>query len=219
MSAKYPRTPHLPSSPGGTRDDRRLSDLSSLVGVEVVITEKLDGSNLALTSEAVFARSHAGPPAHPSFARAKAVHAQVRAGIPAGVSVFAEYCFAVHSIAYPDLPTEAELSVFGVRDDARGQWWAWDDVVALAKSLGLATVPLLDRGVWSSSRALEERVECLMREPSRYGPEREGVVVRVARGFSTDELGAGVLAKCVRADHVQTDEHWSRQQIRRHRSG
>ncbi len=41
-AAKYPRTPHLPWSPGGTRDDRRLASVSRLLDQELVITEKLD---------------------------------------------------------------------------------------------------------------------------------------------------------------------------------
>ncbi len=78
MSAKYPRSFHLPWSPGGTSDDKRMADVSPLVGVELVITEKCDGSNLTYTRESVFSRSHAGPPAHPSFDLAKATHARIR---------------------------------------------------------------------------------------------------------------------------------------------
>lgn len=66
MSAKYPRTPHLPWSPGGTRDDKRLTVLDQLYGRTLVFTEKLDGSNLCLTADAVYARSHSGAPRHPS---------------------------------------------------------------------------------------------------------------------------------------------------------
>jgi hypothetical protein len=46
MSPKYPRTPHLPWSPGGTSDDRRLTDVSSLLNVGLVITENERGSFL-----------------------------------------------------------------------------------------------------------------------------------------------------------------------------
>ncbi|MET3986910.1 hypothetical protein ABIC27_004807 [Streptomyces sp. PvR034] len=48
MRTHYPRTPHLPWSPGATPDDVRAGDLSGLPGLrgrEVVVTEKLDGSN------------------------------------------------------------------------------------------------------------------------------------------------------------------------------
>src|SRR4051794_20704198 len=115
MSAKYPRSFHFPWSPGGTNDDKRLSDVSALVGVEIIATEKCDGSNLTYTRESVFARSHSGPPGHPSFDVAKATHGRIGHLISHGISIFCEYCFAVHSIAYGSLP-EYSL-VFGVRDD------------------------------------------------------------------------------------------------------
>lgn len=215
MSEKYPRTPHLPWSPGGTRDDRRCADVGSLVGVELVVTEKLDGSNVCLTSSAVYARSHGGAPSHPSFDALKALHAALRWSIPEGCSVFAEWCYAVHSIVYPDLPSGAELAVFGVRDDQSGHWLPWDDVERMAQTLGVRTAPVLWEGSVSTPKELEELVDRLAAGESRYGPEIEGVVVRSAAGFGSDEFTARV-AKWVRADHVQTDEHWSQQEIRRH---
>lgn len=204
MSAKYPRSFHLPWSPGGTRDDKRMGSVERLQGAEIVITEKLDGSNLALTQEAVFARSHAGPPAHPSFAWAKALQGRIGHSIPPEVTLFGEYCYAVHSIVYDELPDYFFL--FGVREDATGWWWDWDRV----ESLGLVTAPVLFRGV---AEDLEGLVRKLGGEKSVYGGEREGVVVRVARGFADAEFGECV-GKYVRADHVQTDEHWTNQRIR-----
>src|SRR5688572_10755415 len=137
MSAKYPRSFHLPWSPGGISDDKRMRSVSGLLGVELVITEKCDGSNLTYTRRQVFSRSHAGPPAHPSFALAKATHGALSHRISEGISVFCEYCYAVHSIQYTRLPGYS--LVFGVRDDSTGRWWDWDSVVAQASDLGLPT--------------------------------------------------------------------------------
>src|SRR4051812_50197169 len=53
---KYPRTFHLPDSPGATADDKTQPDLSWLDG-ELVVTEKLDGGNLTFTRDAMYARS------------------------------------------------------------------------------------------------------------------------------------------------------------------
>jgi hypothetical protein len=211
MSAKYPRSLHLPWSPGGTSDDKRARDVSALVGAEIVITEKCDGSNLAYTRGGVFSRSHAGPPAHASFDLAKATHGRLRHLVPAGLTVFCEYCFAVHSIEYGGLP-DASL-VFGVRDDERGRWWSWDAVAARADELGLPTVPVLFRGRVDGERRLRELTEALAAGPSAFGGEREGVVVRAAGEFA-DEAFARHLAKWVRAGHVQTDEHWLHLAIR-----
>lgn len=57
MRTHYPRTAHLPWSPGATSDDVRIADLSGLTGREVVVTEKLDGENTTLYADGLHARS------------------------------------------------------------------------------------------------------------------------------------------------------------------
>lgn len=210
MSAKYPRSFHLPWSPGGTSDDKRLRDVSALIGAELVITEKCDGSNLTYTRHHVFSRSHSGPPAHPSFDLAKATHGRIAHLLSEGLSVFCEYCYAVHSIAYASLPDFS--LVFGVRDDVTGLWWDWDMTAAQAADLGLPTVPVLFRGAVSTEEELRALTEKLAREPSLFGGQREGVVVRRAGQFE-DSAFSRSLGKWVRKDHVQTDEHWMHQAI------
>jgi hypothetical protein len=211
MSLKYPRSLHLPWSPGGTSDDKRMLDVGTLVGPELVITEKCDGSNLTYTSRAVFSRSHSGPPTHPSFDLAKATHAQLRHRISEGISIFCEYCYAVHSIEYDALPS-ASL-VFGVRDDERALWWDWDMVAAQATDCGLPTVPVLFRGAVASAKELEALTTSLAEGTSALGGVREGIVVRLAGSFPSDAFSAS-LGKWVRRDHVTTDEHWAHQAIR-----
>ncbi len=211
MSAKYPRSFHLPWSPGGTSDDKRLSNVTALLGAPIVITEKLDGSNLTYTSENVFSRSHSGPPGHPSFALAKATHARIRHLISDGLSIFCEYCYAVHSLEYGGLP--AYSFVFGVRDDRQDIWWDWEMVTQQAAELGLPTAPVLFRGSVATERDLEALTTSLAAKPSAFGGHREGVVTRVAGEFAGAEFGRS-LGKWVRKDHVQTDEHWQHQAIR-----
>lgn len=211
MSAKYPRSFHLPWSPGGTSDDKRLSNVDSLLGVKLVITEKCDGSNLTYTRTNVYSRSHAGPPNHSSFDTAKATHGRIAYRISEGLSIFCEYCFAVHSIEYERLP-DCSL-VFGVREDSTGAWWEWDMVAAQAVDLGLPTVPVLYRGEVRSEIELKELTEALSLMPSAFGGVREGVVVRKDSGFSDIEFSRS-LAKWVRKNHVITDEHWMYQAIR-----
>lgn len=211
MTAKYPRSFHLPWSPGGTSDDKRLSDVSALLGVEIVITEKCDGSNLSYTRHHVFSRSHAGPPSHPSFNLAKATHARVRHLISEGVSIFCEFCYAIHSIEYDALPDFS--LVFGVRDDETGLFWDWDSVAAQAHDIGLPTVPVVFRGVVTSERELKALTTELAALPSAFGGTREGVVVRWSGEFADKDFGRN-LGKWVRRDHVQTDDHWLHQSIR-----
>ena len=128
-----------------------------------------------------------------------------------GLSLFCEYCYAVHSITYGALPDYS--LVFGARDDREGRWWDWDMVVAQAADLGLPTVPELYRGQVSTARELEALTLSLAAQPSVFGGPREGVVVRHAGEFR-DAVFQRSLAKWVRHDHVTTDEHWMHQNIR-----
>ena len=221
MSAKYPRTFHLPWSPGVSSDDKVLRQVAHLVGVELVLTEKLDGENSTFTSDpgGYHARSHFGMPSHASNTYGKALHGTVRGLIDPGLSVFFEYAAAVHSIRY-DLGLVSYANVFGVRDDVTGVWWSWDDVVLMASVLGLPTVPVLWRGFCGSEREVQDLVESYcVGASSVYGSgapfvtrpdgvtlgQREGAVVRVAGSFVDPMVSLG---KWVRQGHVQTTTHW-----------
>lgn len=211
MSDKYPRTFHAPLSPGCTSDDKRAEDISGLLGEQVVITEKIDGSNVCFTSEAVFARSHNGPPTHRSFDLAKQIHSTVKGEIPPGISVFGEYAYALHSIPYTKLP--GYFMIFGVRDDTKGFWFSWWGVQEMAKTLNLPTVPVLLYGRFDSEKHLNGWIKSEMSTESKVGsPEKEGLVVRVTDAFSDEEFSARV-AKYVRANHVTSSEHWAHQTI------
>src|SRR5579862_5193252 len=98
MSEKYPRIFHLPFSPGGTSDDKVMSDVEALLGRELVLTEKMDGSNVCLESKQVYGRSHTDAPKHESFSALKALHASTRHLIPPDWQVFGEWLWAMHSI-------------------------------------------------------------------------------------------------------------------------
>lgn len=184
---------------------------SGLCGVPIVITEKLDGSNMAMTRSSLFARSHSGPPSHPSFAWAKALHARICSHIENEITLFGEYCYAVHSIVYGALPDYFFL--FGVRDDTTDMWWEWDLVAAQAELLQVPTAPVLFRGVCETVDELERRTLALAAQSSCYGGEREGLVVRAGAGFGDSEF-VDLVGKYVRPDHVQTGEHWMFQAIR-----
>lgn len=56
MSDKYPRTFHLPWSPGASDDDKILKDVKYLLDTPLVITAKIDGGNCMLNRTSIFAR-------------------------------------------------------------------------------------------------------------------------------------------------------------------
>ncbi|MBB4961512.1 RNA ligase family protein [Micromonospora polyrhachis] len=189
----YPRTPHLPWSPGAGADDVRAGDLSGLVGREVVVTEKLDGENTTMYADGLHARS-LDSAHHPSRAWVKALHGRIARTIPDGWRVCGENLYARHSIAYHQL--ESWFYAFSV-------WTGehcldWDRTVRFARRLGVPTPPVLWRGNFDE-RALRK----LRLDRTR----QEGYVVRTVDGFHRDEFAQRV-AKWVRPGHVQTDEHW-----------
>jgi hypothetical protein len=205
---KYPRMHHLPWSPEPTRDDKILKDVKSFLGIKLIITEKMDGSNVCMEHEGCFSRSHAGPPDHPSFNAFKALHATVKDKIGENTQVFGEWCFAQHSIFYDRLPQYFLL--FGIR--VGEIWLNWEGTKGYAIKLGVPTVPLLASVEVHTSDDLKRIVEGFANGPSVYGEEREGVVVRASEGFKDEEFATKV-AKWVRKNHVKTDEHWKHQKI------
>jgi hypothetical protein len=210
MSSKYPRTFHLPFSPGATKDDRKLSNVNHLLGRQLIITEKMDGSNVCLESKNVFARSHSKQPDHPSFNYLKTIHQTIRNNIPDNIQVFGEWLYAQHSIHYTSL--HSYLNVFGVREIESNTWASWPVIQSITTDLALQTVPVLLDVKFDTAKQLQETIETLSRQPSVCGGEREGVVVRVVDEFKDDDFNISV-AKFVRANHVQTDDHWSSKTI------
>jgi len=186
VSAKYPRSFHLPWSPGGTNDDKRLADVSPLVGVEIVVTEKCDGSNLTYTRKNVFSRSHSGPPSHPSFDLAKATHARIGHLLSEGLSLFCEFCYAIHSIEYAALPDYS--LVFGARDDWGGNRATF--VVGVVRN-SVVGVSMVDSRGYESGVALLPGPGGLWSFAGGYGSTNLVVRARLASGQIVAERGVG----------------------------
>ena len=208
--SKYNRTYHLPYSPGTTSDDKISNDISSLIGSEIVITEKLDGENTGMTNDGVYARSHATFTTSAWSREVRQLHdIKVKGNLSEGEFIFGENLEGIHSIEYTNL--KSYFYIFGVRDN--NIWVPWNSVEEYSYLLDIPTVPVLFKGVVDSEKELKELVEKLVSESSELGGEREGVVVRSAGLFHNDDFAENV-AKWVRKDHVQTDVHWSRNWIK-----
>ncbi|MET9596473.1 RNA ligase family protein [Streptomyces sp. NPDC006459] len=198
MRIHYPRTPHLPWSPGASADDVRAVGLAGLAGREVVVTEKLDGENTTLYADGLHARS-LDSAHHPSRAWVKGLQGRIGAGIPAGWRVCGENMYARHSIPYEDL--DSWFYGFSVWDGEH--CLDWDRTVRFLRGLGVPTPRVLWRGTFDE-RALRR----LKLDTAR----QEGYVVRTADGFTREEFG-GCVAKWVRGGHVQTGTHWMFAQV------
>jgi predicted kinase len=191
MRVHYPRTPHLPWSPGASADDVRVADLSGFLGREVVVTEKLDGENTTLYHDGLHARS-LDSAHHPSRAWVKSLQSVL--SIPSGMRVCGENMYARHSLSYEDL--SSWFYAFSVWDGDR--CLGWDDTVAFTRRLGVPVPKILWRGVFD-----ERALRALRLDLAR----QEGFVVRTVAGFDRADFAARV-AKWVRRGHVQTDTHW-----------
>lgn len=200
-----PSMKHLPWSQEDARQQKwlRESDVESMFeDREVVVTEKLDGANTCLTSENVYARSHSGEPYRDEWDYLKKKHREeYMHKIPKWAAVFGEYLYARHSIKYERLPSY--FVMFGLYDKRTGRWHSWDVVKRFAKAKGFDTSPVIYEGIFSRTN-----VEMMPEGESAYGDTREGYIVRSKDGFHVDKLEYN-MAKCVRENHVKTEElHW-----------
>ena len=193
MRTPYPRTPHLPWSPGASADDVRVAGLDALRGREVVVTEKLDGENTTLYADGVHARS-LDSAHHPSRSWVKGLQGRIGARLPEGWRICGENVYARHSIGYADL--ESWFYGFSVWDGDR--CLDWDRTVRFLRDLGVPAPPVLWRGVFDERALRRLRVDTA---------RQEGYVVRTVEGFERAGFGRRV-AKWVRAHHVRTDTHW-----------
>lgn len=197
---KYPRTFHLPWSPGVTSDDRVMPNLLDLLGGDVVITEKMDGENTTMARDYIHARSLTSDN-HPSRDWVKNFWGQIRFQIPHGMRVCGENLYARHSIAYANLASY----FLGFSVWERNTCLSWDETVEWFQLLDIESVPVLFRGEMD-----EGQVEYL--KAMQHASDFEGYVVRVSQGFELVDFPTRV-GKWVRANHVQTHGHWMRQAL------
>ena len=208
--SKYPRTLHLPYSQSVTSDDRISDSANSLLGIDIVITEKLDGENCGMIDDGVYARSHAAFTTSPWSREVRQLHKlSVEDELGDGVYLFGENMEGIHSIEYTNLTSY--FYIFGIRDN--NIWIPWDKVEEYSYLLDIPTVPVLFKGVVNTEKELKDLVNGLVSKPSQLGGQIEGIVVRNASLFHNDDFADNVM-KWVRKGHVQTDEHWTRNWVK-----
>lgn len=220
---KYPRTPHLPFSPGFSEDDRVLPNMDHFVGKRVIVTLKMDGENTTCYEKYLHARSiNSGT----DLTRHWMVnfHQRFNYLIPEGWRVCGENLYAKHTIKYTGLKTY--FYVFSIWDD-KDMCLSWDDTIFWAmmfensmqtdgmltgptklldrSQLIMPVVPVLYDGIWD-----EEKIKNLYR-PEIDGNQMEGFVVRTADSFHYSQFRRNV-AKYVDGkfrEHLNNSHgHW-----------
>ena len=206
MIRKYPSTRYWPWSPAIGREDSLHADPHRFVGTPVIATEKLDGGNTLLYTGRVYGRSVSAPSDAGWMAMVKKHHAWKVTEPDA--YLYGEDIYGLHSIAYDPVPEDRTFYAFALRDGA-GDFASFAELEAYADNKGIPVVPILFRGQFGSVGEIRAFLEGAHSEPSTLGGAREGIVLRLARGFPEREFSDN-LCKSVRVGHVQTDEHWTR---------
>lgn len=199
---KYPRTHHLPWSPGADANDQFMHDVSVFEGQRVVITKKMDGENTTMYSEHIHARSIDSRLGGDERTWVKQFWSTIAHEIPANWRICGENLWAVHSIYYDDLLSY--FYGFSVWNE-QNTCLSWDETLLYFELLGVVPVPVLYDGNWN-----EEAVMALA--GSMDFSTDEGYVVRLASSFPYCQFKDSV-AKFVRKGHVQTTKKWRKEII------
>ena len=208
---KYPKIPNW--------NELSHEEKTELASHELVITEKIDGVNVAIHDGTVYSRSRPGPwldmvRKHHAFKTQDFVE----------LIFYGEDIFGVHSIEYKPVEEKNTFFLFAVYGIQSKAFANWAFVESASKDFGLEftkkddlrynirgfqTVPMLHRDArFDSPVELERYVKRLMSTGSRVGYEMEGVIVRNWSGFYPDEMRTNIV-KFVRPGHVQPDpDHW-----------
>ena len=199
---KYPRTPYWPTSPSIAPGDRVIGDVEIFTKVSVVITEKLDGSNTTLYKGEATTRSGDSPA---WLGMAKKHHAWKM--FDSDVYLYGEDIYGIHSIEYDPVEEDHTFYAFAAREGTR--FMSWYETVNFATRMDIPTVPELYRGRLHSVEEIDRLLEKLHGQESMIGGEREGLVLRIAYPFDASQFSK-MVCKSVRPNHVQTDEHWTK---------
>lgn len=198
---KYPRTYHLPDSPGATSDDKILKNTNHLKTKLLIYTEKLDGECTGFDRKTIHARSETST-SHPSQSWIRQLYNQIKYKIPDNIKIFGENVYAKHSIYYDKLTSY--FYVFNIVNLEEKIVLSISDTMKICNNLELLYVPTLkieyyDEKLFSLSETKTEK--------SMYGNTIEGFVVRNFNEFKISEFDQNV-AKWVRKNHIQSDKHW-----------
>jgi hypothetical protein len=198
---RYPRTLHVPWSPGVTSDDKVHKDISFFEGKRVLITEKLDGECTSMFHDRVHARSETSA-SHESQSFVRQMHAMHRLGIPKNLQIVGENVYAEHSVRYDRL-TDC-FYVFAIFDLERQVVLSVADMDHVCAVLGFQTVPKWYLCEYPGDEWMQKMLPATK---SAFGPECEGYVIRVVDEFPISEFALNT-AKWVRKGHVTSPDDW-----------
>ena len=195
---KYPRTLHIPYSGSITSDDKIHSDINHFMGKNVVITEKLDGENTTLYPDGHTHARSIDSKYHASRSWIKADWANKAYRLGPDLRIVGENLYAKHSIGYNHLTSY----FYGFSVFHNDICLSWNESKDLIHDFGYPTPNAFFEGILTPG--ILDSVEQFVLTISDC---TEGFVLRIADEFHIDDFSMNV-AKYVRPNHVQTDNHW-----------
>jgi ATP-dependent RNA circularization protein (DNA/RNA ligase family) len=213
MDFKFPHTPHLAwLAPGFPRADKVLSpsEAKQFLDGPIVVEEKVDGANIGIyfdgtgTMQVKNRGTVLQPGCHPQFQalwpwlaqRHESLHDALRGNLV----LFGEWCFAVHSVRYRDLP---EFFIgFDVYDRRERKFWSALRRNEWARPLDIVTAP----AIATEEFTLRKLENLLLSLHSHFGDQlAEGLYLRKDKGDWLQKR-----AKLVRSEFLQAiEEHWT----------
>lgn len=225
---KYPRTAHLEGSRLQEGDD--ASDqvrLASLAGQYVVLEEKLDGANCAISFTSggellLQSRGHylTGGGSERQFNLLKpwaAAHeAELLSRLEDRFVMYGEWCYAKHSCWYDRLP--AYFLEFDIYDRREGRFLSTAARRALLDGSAVVSVPVLYEGPMPRTvKELRQFVRPSLAKSTAWRQKLENAVQRegqslalVHRQTDLSDLAEGLYAKTESAAHVEGRYKWVR---------
>jgi hypothetical protein len=199
---KYPRTPHLPFSPGISSDDDVIETLEYIENSYIVVTEKMDGENITIYNDGFHSRSLDGRHHHSRDWLANFHSSYIMNNIPKNWRICGEYLYAKHSILYENLPSY--FLGFSIWND-QNICLSWDETIEWFSLLNIHPVPVLYTGPF------DEKIIKNISNSLDY-EKCEGFVIRKYDQFHYNDFNKFVC-KYVRKNHVQTDKSWKYKKI------
>ena len=131
-------------------------------------------------------------------------------GERAGLYLYGEDIYGVHSIAYEPVAEHETFHAFALRNHD-GLFAAFEELEAYARQREIPVVPVLFRGRFRSVAETSAFMKQAHGEASALGGEREGVVLRLARGFPLEDFADNVCKSVRYGFSVPTgmDAWWS----------
>lgn len=201
---KFPRTFHFNWSESVSSNDKRHLTIDQFKNKEVIGTIKRDGENTSCYTDYLHARSIDSKD-HESRHWMKQYHNTFKNNIPENWIVCGENLFAKHSILYNNLKTYFE--VFAIFDNER-ILLSWQDIEIWCELLNLTHVPVFYKGIFDIDKINSAYEEY---KNNSLDPV-EGYVIRLSNSFPHSDYSK-YTGKYVRANHIQTDNHWLHSKI------